>query len=303
VCQKTIFLGNFSGILYEIIGEQRMIKSCLILETQLTKKRVFPFYAKMIIGRHSTNDIPLPDRTVSKRHAVIGRVRGQAVVKDLGSRNGTFVNGQKVEKAILSCGDRLKVGSVMLRFFQEDETPKGKVAENTIAHQCVQKLGACLVEAGIIDEMTLLGALGEDEKSPTIDQLLLDLGLLDDENRARALARQLKFPFMSLKERELPQQVTSLVTMEVARTHVIVPVELAEGKLLVAMADPLDSSAIQVLRVTTGMNIEVVVASREDILEAIGKYYPAAFLDRALDGAPELDEVTVDLDYLGEGHE
>jgi pSer/pThr/pTyr-binding forkhead associated (FHA) protein len=276
-----------------------MIKSCLILETQLTNKRVFPFYAKMIIGRHSTNDIPLPDRTVSKRHAVIGRVRGQAVVKDLGSRNGTFVNGQKVEKAILSCGDRLKVGSVMLRFFQEDETPQGKDAESTTTPPCVQKLGACLVEAGIVVEMTLLGVLGEENKSPTIDQLLIGLGLLDDYSRAKALARQLKFPFMSLKEREIPQQVTSLVTAEVARTHVIMPMELAGGKLLVAMANPLDSSAIQVLRVVTGKSIEVAVASRQDILEAIGRYYPAAFLDQVLDGTPDMDEVTVDMEYLG----
>ena len=280
-----------------------MIKSCLILETKLTTKRVFPFYAKMIIGRHSTNDIPLPDRTVSKRHAVIGRVRGQAVVKDLDSRNGTLVNGQKVEKAILSCGDRLKVGSVMLRFFQEDETPQRKDAESTTTSQCVQRLGKCLVEAEIVDEMTLLGVLSEEKKSPTIDQMLIDLGLLDDDNRAKALARQLKFPFISLKEREIPQQVTSLVTAEVATTHVIVPVELAGGKLVVAMADPLDSSAIQVLRMVTGMSIEVVVASREDILEAIARYYPAAFLDQTLDGAPDLDEVTVDIEYLGEGNE
>jgi hypothetical protein len=257
----------------------------------------------MIIGRHSTNDIPLPDRTVSKRHAVIGRVRGQSVVKDLGSRNGTFVNGQKVEKAILSCGDRLKVGSVMLRFFQEDETPQGKDAEGTTTSQCVQRLGKCLVEAGIVDEMTLLGVLGEEKKSPTIDQMLIDLGLLDDDNRARALARQLKFPFISLKEREIPQQITSLVTAEVATTHVIVPVELAGDKLVVAMANPLDSSAIQVLRMVTGMGIEVAVASREDILEAIARYYPAAFLDQTLDGAPDSDEVTVDIEYLGEGNE
>lgn len=280
-----------------------MIKSCLILETQLTEKRVFPFYAKMIIGRQSTNDIPLPDRTVSKRHAVVGRVRGQAVVKDLGSRNGTFVNGQKVEKAILASGDRLKVGSVTLRFFQEDETSQGKDAESTTTSQCVQRLGKCLVEAGIVDEMTLLGALGEEKKSPTIDQLLIGLGLLDDDNIARALARQLRFPFISLKEREIPQQVTSLVPAGVAKTHVIVPVELAGGKLLVAMANPLDSSAIQVLRMATDMSIEVVVASRQDILEAIVRYYPVAFLDQVLDGAPDSDEVTVDLEYQGEGNE
>jgi pSer/pThr/pTyr-binding forkhead associated (FHA) protein len=280
-----------------------MIKSCLILETQLTNKRVFPFYAKMIIGRHSTNDIPLPDRTVSKRHAVIGRVRGQAVVKDRGSRNGTFVNGQKVEKAILSCGDRLKVGSVMLRFFQEEETYQEKDAESTTTPPCVQKLGACLVEAGIVDEMTLLGVLGEEKKSPTIDQLLINLGLLDDYSRAKSLARQLKFPFMSLKEREISQQVTSLVTAEVARTHVIMPVELAGGKLLVAMANPLDSSAIQVLRIVTGKSIEVAVASRQDILEAIGRYYPAAFLDQVLHGTPDMDEFTEDMEYLGGGNE
>ncbi len=280
-----------------------MIKSCLILETKLTEKRIFPFYAKMIIGRQSTNDIPLPDRTVSKRHAVIGRVRGQAVVKDLGSRNGTFVNGQKLEKAILASGDRLKVGSVTLRFFQEDETSQGKDAESTTTSQCVQRLGKCLVEAGIVDEMTLLGALGEEKKSSTIDQLLIGLGLLDDDNIARALARQLRFSFISLKEREIPPQVTSLVTAEVATTHVIVPVELAGGKLVVAMAAPLDSSAIQVLRMVTGMSIEVAVASRQDILEAIVRYYPAAFLDQTLDGAPDSDEVTVDMEYLGEGNE
>lgn len=274
-----------------------MIKSCLILETKLTEKRVFPFYAKMIIGRQSTNDIPLPDRTVSKRHAVIGRVRGQAVVKDLGSRNGTFVNGQKLEKAILASGDRLKVGSVTLRFFQEDETSQGKDAKSTTTSQCVQRLGKCLVEGGIVDEMTLLGALGEEKKSPTIDQLLIGLGLLDDDNIARALARQLRLPFISLKEREIPPQVTSLVPAEVAKTHVIVPVELAGGKLLVAMADPLDSSAIQVLRMATGMSIEVLVASRQDILEAIVRYYPVAFLDQVLDGAPDSDEVTVDMEY------
>jgi type IV pilus assembly protein PilB len=133
--------------------------------------------------------------------------------------------------------------------------------------------------------------------------MLTGLGLLDDDNRAKALARQLKFPFISLKEREISLQVTSLVTAEVARTHVIVPVELAGDTLVVAMADPLDSSAIQVLRMATGMSIEVVVASRKDILEAIVRYYPAAFLDQALDGAPDLDEVTVDLEYLGEGNE
>ena len=68
--------------------------------------------------------------------------------------------------------------------------------------------------------------------------MLTDLALLDDDISARALARQLKFPFIRLKEREIPQQVTSLISTEMARTHVIVPVEQAGGKLMTELRSP-----------------------------------------------------------------
>lgn len=71
-----------------------MITSCLIVESKIVEKRVYPLYARLTIGRKFINDISLPDRTVSKQHAVVGRVKGKIVVKDLGSRNGTFVNGE-----------------------------------------------------------------------------------------------------------------------------------------------------------------------------------------------------------------
>ena len=137
-----------------------MIKSCFILESEITDKRVFPLYQKLTIGRHSTNDIPIPDRTVSKRHAVVGRVKGQIVVKDLDSRNGTYVNDERVEKAVLASGDRLKVGSVVLRFFREEETAQDGVEGDSKTSQGAEKLGKYLLEAGIVDESTLLRALG-----------------------------------------------------------------------------------------------------------------------------------------------
>ena len=271
-----------------------MIKSCLILETQLTKKRVFPFYAKMIIGRHSTNDIPLPDRAVSKRHAVIGRVRGQAVVKDLGSRNGTFVNGEKVEKSILVSGDRLKVGSISLRFFLEEESSDGKMAVGGADFQGKQKLADYLLEAGLVDEFTLLRVLDEEEKSQTLDQVLVGTGVLDDESIAKSLAKQMKLPLIRLQELHIPQEVIDLVPVEVAKTHLLVPMKVSDGKLLVAMVNPLDAEALQVLRIASNKRIEVAVAAREDILAALVKYYPSEFLDQMLDGAPDEDDVTID---------
>jgi pSer/pThr/pTyr-binding forkhead associated (FHA) protein len=272
-----------------------MIKSCFILETGGNEKRVFPFYQKLTIGRHSSNDVILADRMVSKRHAAVGRVKGRIVVKDLGSRNGTFVNGERVEKSMLASGDRLKVGSAVLRFFREEERGKNDLDGSTNTSGGVQKLGEYLIEAGIVDEFTLLRVLGEEEKSQTIDQMLLDTGILDDLNIAKSLAKQLKVPFIRLKELNIPQEVTSLVPVGVAKSHLLMPVKVSEGKLVVAMVNPLDSGAIQAIRLVTRMKIEVAVAPREDILEAFVRAYPVEFLDQVLQGAPDDDEVTVDL--------
>ena len=216
------------------------------------------------------------------------------MVKDLDSRNGTFVNGEKVEKSILLSGDRLKVGSVSLRFFLEEESSDIKLAESDTDSQAKQKLGEYLMEAGLVDEFTLLRVLDEEEKSQTIDEILIGTGVLDDESIAKSMAKQLKLPFIRLQELHIPQEVINLVPVEVAKTHLLAPVKIADGKLLVAMVNPLDAEALQVLRMTTNKRIEIVVAARDDILAALVKYYPSEFLDQMLDGAPDEDDVTAD---------
>ena len=269
------------------------MKSCFIVEKDLGKKRVIPFYTRITIGRHSTNDISLPDPTVSKRHAIVGRVKGQTVVKDLGSRNGTFVNGEKVEKSTLLSGDKLRVGSVNLRFFREDLSD-GKPANSDKDSQSLQKLGDYLLEADVVDEFTLLRVLADEDKSLTIDQVLIGTGVLDDESIARSLAKQMKLSCIPLQRMEIAAEVISLVPVEVAKSHLLVPVKISEGKLLVAMFNPLDAEAIQILRMTTNHRIEVAVAARGDILQALAKHYPSEFLDQMLHGAPDDEEVTVE---------
>ena len=272
-----------------------MIKSCLIIESGSTEKRVFPFYQRLTIGRQSTNDISIADRLVSKRHAVVGRVKGQTVVKDLGSRNGTFVNGDKVEKALLLSGDRLKIGGAMLRFFKQEE--RGKTSSNRTSAESggVQELGEYLIEAGIVDQSTWLRVLGKAEKSQTIEGMLLEIGLLDDLNLAKAIGRQMQIPVIRLTNLEIPQEVCSLIPGKVAKSHLLMPVKVSGGKLLVAMVDPLDSDGLQTLRLLTSMRIEVAVSSRQDILEALARTYPVEFLDQVLQGGSDDDELTVDL--------
>jgi DNA-binding transcriptional ArsR family regulator len=71
---------------------------------------------RVTIGQASTNDVPIPfDRTVSRVHAVLERVASRWCVRDLASRNGTFVNGERIlgERPLRS-GDEIRVGTVRL---------------------------------------------------------------------------------------------------------------------------------------------------------------------------------------------
>lgn len=73
------------------------------------------------VGRHPDSDIFLDDVTVSRRHAEIARREGALVLSDLGSLNGTYVNGDRVEERELVSGDELQVGRFKLLFVGSGE--------------------------------------------------------------------------------------------------------------------------------------------------------------------------------------
>jgi uncharacterized protein YkwD len=69
------------------------------------------------IGSHPSNDVVLDDATVSRRHATITRKAGGFELADLGSTNGTFVNGNRASKPVaLKPGDEIRFGSVRFAF-------------------------------------------------------------------------------------------------------------------------------------------------------------------------------------------
>lgn len=68
-------------------------------------------------GRHPDADIFLDDVTVSRRHVEIMRTDGDFEVRDLGSMNGTYLNGEIVDRAKLKDGDELRIGKFRLTFF------------------------------------------------------------------------------------------------------------------------------------------------------------------------------------------
>jgi hypothetical protein len=79
--------------------------------------QVFPIQGAAIIGRDASNPIPLDrDTTASRRHAQITDQGGIYRIQDLGSSNGTYVNGAKITETQLSPGDEVAIGGTRFRF-------------------------------------------------------------------------------------------------------------------------------------------------------------------------------------------
>jgi len=91
---------------------------------------------ELLIGRSQDMDICLVEDMVSRKHAKIATTGGQVVIQDLGSTNGTFVNGEKIRKQRLKQGDRILVGTSILKLVSADEgTGDGESLEEVAARR------------------------------------------------------------------------------------------------------------------------------------------------------------------------
>jgi len=81
-----------------------------------------------IVGRLPESGLRIEDDSVSSQHSEISFLNGQFSVRDLGSTNGTFLNGDKIEGAILQSGDEIRFGSIACVFSNDQAI--GSVAES-----------------------------------------------------------------------------------------------------------------------------------------------------------------------------
>jgi pSer/pThr/pTyr-binding forkhead associated (FHA) protein len=103
-----------------------MAKLILSVEGQVLNE--FPLDKERVtIGRKSDNDIPVDNLAVSGKHAVIITILNDSFMEDLGSTNGTLVNGASVKRHFLQDGDVIEIGKHKLKYV--NETPSSTTAE------------------------------------------------------------------------------------------------------------------------------------------------------------------------------
>jgi hypothetical protein len=137
-----------------------------------------------------------------------------------------------------------------------------------------QRLGGLLVDAGVISREQLETAL-ELQKGTRdrVGAILVAQGFVDETAIARALERQLEIPFVSLRGEEFEREVTELITGRIAEHRKCIPVRRSGDRVIVAMSDPLDLSAINAIEEACGLRVEARIATESDVAAAIRRIY------------------------------
>ncbi len=142
------------------------------------------------------------------------------------------------------------------------------------------KVGEILVQAGVIDEMQLAAALGEQTRwGRRLGVTLIKMGMVEEGNLIRALAKQLSLPVARLAGKRIAEEVIALVPARVASEHSVIPLFVkSEGRmdqLFLGMEDPSNLGVLDDLSFRTGMEVYPVLVAPSELAEAIDRYYLA----------------------------
>lgn len=126
--EEKTFVGRVDELIQQgdaraAAGGEREVNIFLITGQAIGRKfRLRPGQV-LFAGRSSSTDIFIDENLVSRRHAKFAWVADEVKVMDLGSTNGTFVNGRKQVQATLHSGDKIQIGQTLMKvYFSDDPT-------------------------------------------------------------------------------------------------------------------------------------------------------------------------------------
>lgn len=137
-----------------------------------------------------------------------------------------------------------------------------------------KRIGDLLVDAGVISSEQLTEALVyQKETKMRLGDVLISRGYLTEHQLIQVLEFQLGIPHVQLNKFKIDPEVTRLISENMAKRYMALPIRKDGNKLIVAMSDPLDYFTIDDLRMSTGFQIEAVIATKDDLTHAIQRYY------------------------------
>jgi len=141
-----------------------------------------------------------------------------------------------------------------------------------------------LVDEGIIKESDVKRARDAQVRSGgTARDTLVTLGLATEEQIAKAIAKAEGLQMLRLTDMEISPAVVEAIPQAIAKKHNILPIERRPGEVVVACADVLDFETVDNLRFILNSNISMVIAPKDELADAINRYYGGATVDESVD--------------------
>jgi type IV pilus assembly protein PilB len=153
-----------------------------------------------------------------------------------------------------------------------------------------------LVRRGVISPEQLAEAQQMVAREPglKLPDALVKLGYATGEDVMRAMAEQHGLDYVNLAEVAIPPSVVELVPESVARENIAIPLSETDGKLTVIVSDPMDYDTFDKLRFILNRQIEIALAPREAILEAINRHYGQTVGESADSMLQEFTDTAID---------
>ena len=136
------------------------------------------------------------------------------------------------------------------------------------------RLGDLFVREGLIDAQQLQAALADAKEGGTrVGFSLVKLGFVGENELTRMLSKQYRLPAVDLEKVEVDAKIYKLIDGEMAYKHLVLPLRRVGRTLTVAMANPSEIEAIDVLRFKTRYDIEPVIVGEYTLRNHLEKYY------------------------------
>ncbi|MEX2092574.1 MAG: sigma 54-interacting transcriptional regulator, partial [Pirellulales bacterium] len=188
-----------------------------------------------VIGRGTDCHISIPDPISSREHASIARQDDVWTIRDIKSRNGTSVNGQKIDEATLADGNTVRIGGTEFQFHESEEPPTAKGDDPQVMQTIVQDLPIA-VQQSHEDALAGLPSAEQVKELMLLYQLCIKLMGAGDPNRVVEIALELLkkrtgaavVGFLAVNDEGslqpklvIPQEAASRVTLNQSLTELV----------------------------------------------------------------------------------
>ena len=234
------------------------------------------------IGKGPRNDIVISDPAVSTSHAVLRAENGGYTITDIGSRNGTSLNGKRITATMkLSHGDVIGMGVTKLTFRLADYSETGMIEmpDITALTQSAplplteESLAIAIAGENLLTQIQVSTLRGSGAKGRRLYRAIIEDKLVSEEKLRDLMSRVFHLQLINLRDAQIDEALAAKFPIKLALQSWIFPVSETPQQLTLAVADPTDVAAVNEVKKRVNPHVEVRLATASEIIEQLDRHY------------------------------